>query len=62
MALRDRLRTLRSDPQHRPSAPLPDPARPPGNRGDWGEAALTNVDITEFVKRQLRTQTRPQNK
>lgn len=43
-------------------AKLPDPALPPGNRGPWEEAALTNVDITEMVKHQLRTETRPWNK
>lgn len=41
---------------------LPDPARPPQNRGEWGRAALTNVDITELVKGQIRTQTRPWEK
>ena len=60
MALLDRLRNRPGRP--RTPAGLPDPAVPPGNRGEWGEAALTNVDITEFVKTQLRTQTRPQNK
>ena len=60
MGLLNRLR----DRAGRPKAPagLPDPAVPPSNRGEWGAAALTNVDITEFVKTQLRTQTRPQNK
>jgi hypothetical protein len=42
--------------------PLPDPAKPPANRGRWEDAALTNVDITEVVKRQIRTVTRPWNK
>jgi hypothetical protein len=41
---------------------LPDPSRPPGNRGDWDRAALTNVEITELVKRQIRTTTRPWQK
>jgi hypothetical protein len=41
---------------------LPDPAKPPRNRGPWDEAALTNVDITEVVKRQIRTNTRPWEK
>ena len=40
----------------------PDPAKPPTNRGAWDRAALTNVDITETVKRQLRTDTRPWQK
>jgi hypothetical protein len=31
----------------------------PTARGTWEEAALTNVDITEVVKRQIRTVTRP---
>jgi hypothetical protein len=42
--------------------PLPDPAKPPGNRGEWDRAALTNVEITELVKRQIRTNTRPWQK
>jgi hypothetical protein len=41
---------------------LPDPAKPPGNRGDWDQAALTNVEITELVKRQIRTTTLPWQK
>lgn len=45
----------------RPSA-LPDPAKPPARRGSWEEAALTNVEVTEAVKRQIRTVTRPWNK
>jgi hypothetical protein len=40
----------------------PDPAMPPRNRGPWDQAALTNVDITERVKRQIRTNTRPWEK
>lgn len=43
-------------------ATLPDPALPPRNRGPWDRAALTNVDITEVVKRQIRTTTRPWQK
>jgi hypothetical protein len=42
--------------------PLPDPGKPPGNRGRWEDAALTNVDITELVKREIRTRTRPWEK
>jgi len=41
---------------------LPDPGKPPGNRGDWDRAALTNVDITEVVKQEIRTRTRPWQK
>jgi len=41
---------------------LPDPAKPPANRGEWDRAALTNVEITELVKRQIRTTTRPWQK
>ncbi|GAC1338863.1 MAG: hypothetical protein NVSMB29_05300 [Candidatus Dormibacteria bacterium] len=41
---------------------LPDPAQPPLRRGSWEEAALTNVAVTEVVKRQIRTVTRPWNK
>jgi hypothetical protein len=41
---------------------LPDPSRPPGNRGPWEEAALTNVAITEVVKRIIGSVTHPWNK
>jgi hypothetical protein len=41
---------------------LPDPAQPPERRGSWEEAALTNTEITEVVKRQIRTVTRPWEK
>ena len=41
---------------------LPDPALPPRNRGPWERAALTNVDVTEVVKAQIRTRTRPWQK
>lgn len=41
---------------------IPDPAKVPTARGTWEEAALTNVDITELVKRQIRTVTRPWQK
>jgi hypothetical protein len=41
---------------------LPDPAMPPGKRGTWDEAALTNVAITELVKQEIKTVTRPQNR
>ena len=42
--------------------PLPDPAKVPTARGTWDQAALTNVDITEVVKRQLGTVTPPWKK
>jgi len=45
-----------------PTPVLPDPAKPPSNRGSWESAALTNVDITELVKRQIHTDTRPWQK
>ena len=55
--------SLRPSGTTAPTGPaLPDPAIPPGNRGEWGAAALTNVEITELVKRQLRTNTTPQQK
>jgi hypothetical protein len=38
---------------------IPDPAKVPTARGTWDEAALTNVAVTEVVKRQIRTVTRP---
>ncbi|HZS14784.1 MAG TPA: hypothetical protein VFC09_09320 [Candidatus Dormibacteraeota bacterium] len=41
---------------------LPDPAKVPTARGTWEEAALTNVAVTEVVKRQIRTVTRPWTK
>jgi hypothetical protein len=37
---------------------LPDPSVPPGNRGPWGSSALINTDITELVKRQIKTKTK----
>ena len=37
---------------------LPDPSLPPGNRGTWDDAALINTDITELVKRQIKTKTK----
>ena len=57
-----RLRPRRGRPPTEATPALPDPAKPPQNRGPWGEAALTNVDITELVKRQIRTRTRPWEK
>ena len=59
MGLMDRLRRRRHD---RDGATLPDPAKPPENRGDWDSAAITNVDITEVVKREIHTVTRPWNR
>jgi len=41
---------------------VPDPGLVPTARGSWEEAALTNVDITELVKRQLGTVTPPWKK
>ena len=53
------LRRLR---RRQPSAAtgemLPDPSIPPGNRGSWDRAALINTDITELVKRQIKTKTK----
>lgn len=59
MGLLARLRRRRSDTSAGGADALPDPSVPPRNRGDWDKAALTNVDITELVKDQLRTQTKP---
>ena len=53
---------LVSDPDTVVAADLPDPALPPQRRGEWNQAALTNVDITELVKSQIKTVTRPWNK
>lgn len=61
MGLRDVLKRMRR-PAGGSGEALPDPAKPPGNRGDWDRAALTNVDITELVKQQIRTTTRPWQK
>ena len=60
--LLERLRARRRGPTLEPTPQLPDPAKPPGNRGSWSQAALTNVDITEVVKQQIRTDTRPWQK
>ena len=64
MGLFDLLRRRRAGDAADDSAngsrpPLPDPAKVPTARGTWDQAALTNVDITEVVKRQIRTVTRP---
>jgi hypothetical protein len=62
MGLVDRIKRMRPKPTGVGGQALPDPAKPPGNRGEWDAAALTNVDITELVKRQIRTTTRPWQK
>jgi hypothetical protein len=62
VGLIERLRAMRPGPKGPNQALLPDPAKPPANRGEWGEAALTNVEITELVKRQIRTNTLPWQK
>lgn len=61
MRILDVVRRLRT-PAGSGGEPLPDPAKPPANRGEWDHAALVNVDITEMVKRQIRTTTRPWQK
>jgi hypothetical protein len=58
----ERLSRRRQRGETSPVSHLPDPARPPQKRGTWEEAALTNVDVTEFVKEQIRTRTRPWQK
>ncbi len=62
MGLIERLRAMRLRSRGPNQAVLPDPAKPPSNRGDWDQAALTNVEITELVKRQIRTNTLPWQK
>ena len=62
MKLLERVRNLRAARPGAQEPALPDPALPPSNRGEWGDAALTNVEITELVKRQIRTTTRPWQK
>jgi hypothetical protein len=62
MGLLDIIRRRRPRRTSSGGQPLPDPAKPPGNRGEWDRAALTNVDITELVKGQIRTTTRPWEK
>ena len=61
MRLRDAVRRMRPAESTR-TATLPDPSKPPANRGEWERAALTNLEITELVKRQIRTTTRPWQK
>jgi hypothetical protein len=62
MGLLDIVKRMRPRPAGSDGEALPDPAKPPGNRGDWDSAALTNVDITELVKRQIRNNARPWQK
>jgi hypothetical protein len=66
MGLFDLLRRRRADAADDDSAngtpPVPDPGMVPTARGTWEQAALTNVDITEVVKRQLGTVTPPWKK
>ena len=62
MSLLERVRALRPRAVGGAREPLPDPAKPPANRGAWDRAALTNVEITELVKRQVRTTTLPWQK
>ena len=62
MGIVERIRAMRPGSRRAAGASLPDPALPPANRGDWDRAALTNVEITEMVKRQIGTTTRPWQK
>ena len=62
MGLLDVVKRMRPRPIGARGETLPDPAKPPGNRGEWEAAALTNVEITELVKSQLRTHTKPWQK
>jgi len=62
VGLLDVVRRMRPRPTGSLGETLPDPAKPPANRGEWDRAALTNVEITELVKRQIRTVTRPWQK
>ena len=62
MGLVERIKAMSPAARRRDAATLPDPALPPANRGEWDRAALTNVEITELVKRQIRTTTRPWQK
>jgi hypothetical protein len=66
MGLLDLLRRLRDqeseDEPGNGTRPVPDPGMVPTARGTWEQAALTNVDITEVVKRQLGTVTPPWKK
>ena len=67
MGLLDLLRRRReglsdAEPSPNGSPPLPDPGKVPTARGTWEQAALTNVDITELVKRELGTVTPPWKK
>jgi hypothetical protein len=57
--LRRRRRASDPQPDAQGGRSIPDPGKVPTARGTWEQAALTNVDITEVVKRQIRTVTRP---
>lgn len=59
LGLLARLRRRSADAGSGGAEALPDPSKPPRNRGDWDHAALINVDITEEVKREIHTQTKP---
>ena len=43
-------------------ARIPDPSLPSEARGSWEQAALTNVAITEVIKRQLNVDSPPWKK
>ncbi len=62
MSLLDVIKRMRPRPTGALGETLPDPAKPPENRGEWDAAALTNVEITELVKSQIRTHTLPWQK
>ncbi len=62
MGFIDIVRRMRPRAAGSSREPLPDPAKAPANRGEWDHAALTNVEITELVKRQVRTTTLPWQK
>jgi hypothetical protein len=67
MGLFDRFRRRHEGPSDdgspsNGSRPLPDPGAVPTARGSWEQAALTNVGITELVKRQIGTVTPPWKK
>jgi hypothetical protein len=54
-----RRRRTAEPPRDADGRVIPDPGKVPTARGTWEEAALTNVAVTEVVKRQIRTVTRP---
>lgn len=53
------LNTAALDPAPRR---VPDPSLPVEARGSWEQAAFTNVQITELIKRELNAQTPPWRK